>query len=151
MDPSWGHLGPILGPSLALLGPSGGPLGPSWSHLGPSGGHLGDILGLLKAILGPSWAHLRARWALFNFLPNTEDKSLMSSRSFSHFLQSSGIWLLPLSFFLRSVNHLLARLEPFPSMMESFNLVLQCLAICSLSSSFFLQFGHIFAALARGN
>ena len=49
LEPSWGHLGAILGPS--------------WGILGPSWGHLGAILGHLGAILGPSWGHLGASWA----------------------------------------------------------------------------------------
>ena len=51
--PSWGHLGPILGPSWAFLWPS-------WGHLGAILGHLGAVLGPSLAILGSAWAHLGA-------------------------------------------------------------------------------------------
>ena len=64
-DPSWGHLGPILGAPGANLGALGANLGPSWVNLGPSWanlGNLGAILGHLGAILGPSWCRLGPSW-----------------------------------------------------------------------------------------
>ena len=49
LEPIWGHLGRLLGPSWAILGPTGAQLGPIW-------GRPGAILGHPGAILGPSWA-----------------------------------------------------------------------------------------------
>ena len=39
VEPSWGHVGPMLGPC--------------WAYVGA--GHLGAMLGLSWAILGPCW------------------------------------------------------------------------------------------------
>ena len=44
LEPSWAHLGALLGRSWGHLGAI---LGPPWGHLGPSWGHI-----------GPSWAIL---------------------------------------------------------------------------------------------
>ena len=78
--PSWGRLGPVLGPSWAVLchlvamkGPFWAVLGPSWACLGPSWAVLGPswaILGRLEPVLGglgrslggpgPHWGNLGA-------------------------------------------------------------------------------------------
>ena len=58
LEPSWGHLGAILGP----LGGIWGYLGPSWSHLGAILGHLGPSWGHLGALFEPSWGHLGPSW-----------------------------------------------------------------------------------------
>ena len=55
-EPSWGHLGTLLGPLRAILGPSWASLGPPWALLGPPWGHHGAIL----AHLGAIWGHLGA-------------------------------------------------------------------------------------------
>ena len=49
LEPSWRHLGAILGHLGAMLG-----------HLGTIVGHLGTILDRLGSILGPSWRRLGA-------------------------------------------------------------------------------------------
>ena len=72
LEPSWGRLGAILGPSWALLGPSWGllglPGGGSQSGLGrmlerfevkvPFECDLEATWSRLGAVLGPAWGHL---------------------------------------------------------------------------------------------
>ena len=73
-EPSWGHLGTLLGPLGAILGPSWASLGPPWALLGPPWCHHGAIVAHLGAIWGhlgtslvPSGAMLEPSWA--NLVP----------------------------------------------------------------------------------
>ena len=68
----WGHLGAVMGPSLAILGRLGAHL---WAMLGRFGailGHLWAVLGPSWGRSGPSWCHLgaifRYSWALLGHL-----------------------------------------------------------------------------------
>ena len=75
MEPSWGHLGGMLGPYEAILealgailGSPGAILGTLWAILEPPGGLLVATLGPLVAILrppGPSGGHRGGIWVPF--------------------------------------------------------------------------------------
>ena len=68
MEPSWGHLGGMLGPYEAILealgailGSPGAILGTLWAILEPPGGFLEPPCGFL----GASCGHLEASWAIW--------------------------------------------------------------------------------------
>ena len=60
VEPSWAHLGLMLGPSQANVAPSG----PSWAYVGPWA-HLGLCWAHL---VGPCWPMLGLSWPMLSHL-----------------------------------------------------------------------------------